>query len=69
MPQMSGIELVEVMKKDEALSRIPVLIVTAENEKHSVLALIKAGVSGYILKPYTQDLLQEKIMRLSSYLL
>ena len=69
MPQMTGIELVEVMQKNEALRRIPVLVLTAENEKKQVLSLIRAGVSGYILKPYTLESLQEKIMGLSSYLL
>jgi two-component system, chemotaxis family, chemotaxis protein CheY len=69
MPKMTGIELVEVMKKDDALSRIPVLVLTAENEKSQVLTLIKAGVSGYILKPYTLESLQERIIGLSSYLL
>ena len=69
MPQMTGIELVEVMKKDDAFSRIPVLVLTAENEKSRVLTLIKAGVSGYILKPYSLESLQERIIGLSSYLL
>ena len=69
MPQMTGVELVEVMKKDDALSGTPVLILTAENEKKRVLSLIKAGVSGYILKPYTLESLQERIMSLSSSLL
>jgi|GEM_PF-1129583 two-component system chemotaxis response regulator CheY len=69
MPQMTGIELVEVMKKDEALSRILVLVVTAENEKSRIIALIKAGVNGYILKPYTVESLQDKILALAAYLL
>ena len=69
MPQMTGIELVEVMKKDDALSRIPVLGLTAENEKNRVLTLINAGLSGYILKPYSLESLRERIMGLSSYLL
>ena len=69
MPQMTGIELVEVMKKDEALSHILVLVVTAENEKNRIITLIKAGVNGYILKPYTLESLQDKILGLASYLL
>ena len=69
MPQMTGVELVEVMKRDDELSRIPVLVLTAENEKSRVLTLIKAGVSGYILKPYSLESLQERIIGLSSYLL
>jgi two-component system chemotaxis response regulator CheY len=69
MPRMSGIELVQIIRSDHALRSLPVLIVTAENERHRVLKLIEAGVNGYILKPYTQDLLREKILGLSSYLL
>ena len=69
MPQMTGIELVEVMKKDESLCRILVLVLTAENEKSRIIRLIKAGVNGYILKPYTQESLHDKILGLASYLL
>jgi two-component system, chemotaxis family, chemotaxis protein CheY len=69
MPQMSGIELIEAMKNDEALSRVPALVLTAENQKDRVLELIKAGVGGYILKPYSQDVLLDKIMGLAPHLL
>lgn len=69
MPKMTGMEIVEIMKKDEALSHIPVLVLTAENDKKRVAALIKAGVSGYIIKPYTTKALEDRIMGLSSYLL
>ena len=69
MPGMSGIDLVTEMKRDEALSRIPILALTAENEKDRVLSLIKAGVSAYILKPYTLETLQIRMLSLATYLL
>jgi len=69
MPGMSGIDLVREMKADDTLRHISVLVLTAENEKEKVLELVKAGVSGYIIKPYTQEALHEKILGLATYLL
>jgi len=61
MPVMEGIELLRAVRADESLKHIPFLMVTAEAEKASVLLAIKEGVSNYIVKPFTEDVIKAKI--------
>ncbi len=61
MPEMSGLDLLKEIRKDPALNRIPVLMVTAESKKQNVLDAIQAGVTNYIVKPFTAETLKEKI--------
>jgi len=61
MPVMEGIELLRAVRADESLKDIPFLMVTAEAEKASVLLAIKEGVSNYIVKPFTEDVIKAKI--------
>ncbi|GIX47072.1 MAG: response regulator [Candidatus Tectimicrobiota bacterium] len=61
MPNMSGLELLKAMRADDRLKDIPVLLVTAEALKENVVEAIKAGVNGYIVKPFTAETLKEKI--------
>ena len=64
MPRMSGIELLEEIRKDSELSKQQVLMLTAEAEKRNVITAVKLKVDGYIIKPVTQDKLEEKIKEL-----
>ena len=52
MPVMSGFEVLEVMKKDEQLSRIPVIVLTAEKEAE--LTALQMGAADFITKPFDQ---------------
>lgn len=61
MPQMSGIEVLREIRNDPALAKQPVLMLTAEAEKDSVIEAIKLQVNGYIIKPVTQGKLEEKL--------
>ncbi len=61
MEQMSGIALLKVMMADPQLDHIPFLLVTGEMDLQKVIEAGKAGVSGYILKPFTLKVLKEKI--------
>lgn len=61
MPNMTGIELLRQVRADEALSKTPFLMVTAESLKENVVEAVKAGVDNYIVKPFTADVLSEKI--------
>jgi two-component system, chemotaxis family, chemotaxis protein CheY len=53
MPRMSGIELLGEMRKDDALKKIPVIMVTAEATKDNVETAAALGINGYITKPFT----------------
>jgi two-component system chemotaxis response regulator CheY len=61
MPNMTGMELLRVVRSDNELSATPFLMVTAESLKDNVVEAIKAGVSNYIVKPFTAEVLGEKI--------
>jgi two-component system chemotaxis response regulator CheY len=59
MPGKSGLEVVqEIRTRDKA---VPIIMVTTEAEKGRVLQAIQAGVSDYLVKPFTADTLREKL--------
>jgi len=64
MPNMSGLELLKAVRGDEELKDLPFLMVTAEALKDNVVAAVKAGVSNYIVKPFTAEVLNEKIEKI-----
>lgn len=61
MPNMMGIELLKAIRGDEKLKNLPFLMVTAEAQKDNIIEAAKAGVSQYIIKPFTVDSLEQKI--------
>ncbi|MEW5744023.1 MAG: chemotaxis response regulator CheY [Nitrospirota bacterium] len=66
MPNMEGIELLRnVRKEPEPLRDVPFLMVTAEAEKEKVIEAIKAGVDNYIVKPFTAEILKEKLEKIA----
>lgn len=64
MPNMTGLELLKAIRADEVLKDLPVLLITAEAEKENVVLAAQAGVNDYIVKPFTGDVLQQKINRI-----
>lgn len=61
MPNMMGIDLLKAIRSDDKLKQLPFLMVTAEAQKENIIEAAKAGVSQYIIKPFTVDALQQKI--------
>lgn len=61
MPNMMGIDLLKAVRADEKLKSLPFLMVTAEAQSENVIAAAKAGVSNYIIKPFTADQLESKL--------
>ena len=61
MPEKTGIELLRDIRADPNLGDVPFLMVTAEAEKENVVEAIEAGVSSYILKPFSAHTLGEKL--------
>ncbi len=61
MPNMMGIDLLIAVRADEKLKKIPFLMITAEARSDNVVAAAKAGVSNYIVKPFTVDQLEAKL--------
>jgi two-component system chemotaxis response regulator CheY len=64
MPGMTGIELLKLVRANEKLASLPVLMVTAEQKRDQIVEAAQAGVNGYIVKPFTADTLKEKIEKI-----
>lgn len=61
MPGMTGIDLLKIVRADDKLASLPVLMVTAEQKREQIIEAAQAGVNGYIVKPFTAQVLKEKI--------
>jgi len=61
MPRMMGIDLLKAVRADPKLATLPVMMVTAEAKKDQIVAAAKAGVNGYVVKPFTAQTLKEKL--------
>ncbi|WP_034293364.1 chemotaxis response regulator CheY [Herbaspirillum sp. RV1423] len=61
MPNMDGLTMLQEIRKDPALSKLPVLMVTAEAKKENIVAAAQAGANGYVVKPFTAATLDEKL--------
>jgi two-component system chemotaxis response regulator CheY len=64
MAGMDGLQLLKEVRLDDKLSKLPVLMVTAEAKKENIIAAAQAGASGYIVKPFTAATLDEKITKI-----
>ncbi len=64
MPNMNGLELLKAVRADGDLGKTPFLMVTAEALQENVIAAVKAGVSNYIVKPFTAEVLNDKIRKI-----
>lgn len=64
MPVMTGIDMLRAIRADEKLKTTPVLMVTAEAQQSNLVEAVQAGVSNYIVKPFTAEILQEKITKI-----
>lgn len=61
MPGMPGLDLLKAVRADPALSKMPVLMLTAEAKREQIIEAAQAGVNGYVIKPFTAITLKEKI--------
>jgi len=64
MPNVNGLDLAKAIRADEQLKALPVLMVTAEAMKENVLEAMKSGVSNYVVKPFTAEVMKEKIEKI-----
>lgn len=61
MPEMNGLELVKKVRADSRFTDLPIIMVTTEGGKTEVITALKAGVNNYIVKPFTPQVLKEKL--------
>jgi hypothetical protein len=64
MPVMPGIELLRAIRAHETFHRLPVLMITAEIERIQVQEAAEAGVSDFLVKPFTVGALQDKLNKM-----
>ena len=64
MPQLPGLELLKAVRADPNLTHLPVLMVTAEAKREQIVEAAQAGVSGYVIKPFTAQTLGEKLAKI-----
>ena len=61
MPEMDGLELVKRLRQKPELASTVVVMVTTESELDHMLAALEAGANEYVMKPFTQSILVEKL--------
>ena len=64
MPVMKGDEMLRIMRQDPAIKHIKVIMQTTEGVRSKVAELTRMGISGYLLKPYTQEIILQLMNKL-----
>jgi two-component system chemotaxis response regulator CheY len=61
MPEMNGLDLLKRLRQDPELSSLKVIMVTTETEMSQMASALDAGANEYVMKPFTKDILKEKL--------
>lgn len=64
MPNMTGIEMLKNIRADPNIKHLPLLMVTAEAKKENIIEAAQAGADGYVVKPFTAAVLEEKLNKI-----
>ena len=64
MPKMTGLELLKKVRASEKHVKVPFLMVTAEAQKQNVIEAVQAGVSNYVVKPFTAEAISDKLEKI-----
>jgi len=64
MPKMTGLDLLKKVRGDDAFKDVPFLMVTAEAQKQNVIDAVQAGVTNYVVKPFTAEAISEKLEKI-----
>ena len=67
MPKMSGIEFLRIVKSDEYLKAIPVIVLTTSKKDHDVIDSFEQSVAGYMIKPVNYQQFVEAMRTLHKY--
>ncbi len=67
MPKTNGVDFLRIAKADEALKRIPIVVLTSSTEEQDVIETFKLSVAGYIVKPMDYIKLVEAIRTIALY--
>ncbi|MGC8464394.1 MAG: response regulator [Acidimicrobiales bacterium] len=64
MPVMDGYEFLKVVRNQEAYNDVPLMMVTTETEMDRVLAALEAGANEYVMKPFSKEVIIDKLAML-----
>ncbi|MCW4470815.1 response regulator [Flavobacterium sp. MFBS3-15] len=67
MPKISGIEFLDILKKNDALKYIPAIILTTSSNHKDLLECYRLGIAGYVLKPLKYEDYVDRIKKLIDY--
>lgn len=62
MPKCNGLKLLKMIRANGTFKDVPVLMVSTESETDVIMSAIEAGANNYILKPFTKDIMKEKLI-------
>lgn len=62
MPEMNGFEFVCAVRKDAKYNDMLMMMVTTETEMSQVIKALEAGANEYVMKPFTKDIVREKLL-------
>jgi two-component system chemotaxis response regulator CheY len=61
MQPMTGLQLLQAVRGDKDLAATPFIMITGENTKDRVVAAMQAGVSSYIMKPFSLEAVKKRL--------
>src|ERR1700761_3723347 len=61
MPVMNGLDMVKHLRQDPDLAEVKIIMVTTETEIDHMVSALEAGANEYVMKPFTKDILKEKL--------
>ena len=64
MPEMSGFEFIRAVRAEHSYDGVLLVMVTTETEMEQVSKALEAGANEYVMKPFTQEVILEKLQML-----
>jgi two-component system, chemotaxis family, chemotaxis protein CheY len=61
MPEMNGLDFVKQLRADEQNAAVVAIMVTTETQIDQMVAALEAGANEYVMKPFTKDVIQDKL--------
>ena len=61
MPKMNGLEFIKYCRNEKILNNVPIIMLTAERGRESVMSALKEGATAYIVKPFKMFIIQQKL--------
>ena len=62
MPNVNGMDFLKEAKSHPEVAHVPILMVSGESEKESIVEAIKAGVAGYVVKPFNTANVEKQLL-------